>query len=148
MNLEEEKQDRQEILQRMREVERIAPEIAQELRHIRAKEWEHYEEILDMMLKSSPNAVFDLTERSSEYQQQKQIWLEHEKMAWLDKRKAEWKTQGKATSRADWQELCEYDWRVNELPNRELRWALHVLEQEATRRLQSEYEGKASSVEQ
>ncbi|MGE0822129.1 MAG: ferritin-like domain-containing protein [Candidatus Binatia bacterium] len=147
MNLVEEKQDRQDMQQRMREVERLAPEIAQELRRICAKERKHYEEILDMMLKSSPEAVFDLTERNPEYQRQKQIWLEQEKIAWVDKRKREWATRGKVTPWADWRGLCEHNWRVNELPNRELRWALHVLAQEGARRLPVASEGSASSVE-
>ena len=138
MNLEEEKQDRQDMLQRMREVERIDPEIARELRHIRALEWRHYEEILDMMLKSSPDAVFDLTERNPPYQRQKEAWLEQEKTAWLDKRKTEWENRGKSMPWADWQELCAYDWRVNGLPNRELRWALQVLAKETTKRLHGE----------
>lgn len=133
MNLDEEKQDRQDMLQRMREVERCNPELAQELRRIRAKEWNHYEEILDMMLKSAPDVVFDLTARSLEYQSQKQMWLEEEKMAWLDKRRAEWEAQGKLIPWVDWQDLREYDWRVNELPNRELRWAQQLLEREKGR---------------
>lgn len=86
-----------------------------------------------MMLKSAPDVVFDLTARSLEYQSQKQMWLEEEKMAWLDKRRAEWEAQGKLIPLADWQELREYDWRVNELPNRELRWAQQLLEREKGR---------------
>jgi|GEM_PF-6793441 len=57
-------------------------------------------------------------------EQEKQTWLAREKMAWLERRRSVWEANGKPVPWAEWLARREYEWAVNELPNRELHWAL------------------------
>ena len=58
-----------------------------------------------------------------EYMQQKQDWLATEKARWFNTRRDDWGARGKPTLWAEWRALWEYEWSVNGLPSRELRWA-------------------------
>lgn len=61
---------------------------------------------------------------SQSEEQQKRMWLAQEKMAWFEQRRSTWEANGKPIPWAEWLSRREYEWTVNELPNRELRWAL------------------------
>lgn len=61
--------------------------------------------------------------QSQDDEQQKITWLAREKMAWFERRRAVWEANGKSIPWAEWLARREYEWAVNELPNRELHWA-------------------------
>jgi len=130
MDVEEEKRDCTAMLEQLYSVvEHADPAIAHGLHRIREDEKRHREEILDMLLKSDPYALPHPTAEQAQLEQQKQAWLEQQKMEWFDKRQAEWEAAGKPVPWAEWIAEREFDWAVNELPNRELAWTQRFAEQ-------------------
>jgi rubrerythrin len=57
MDVEAEKQGCQDLLRRIYVAERVAPEIAEGLRRMRTDEKRHRDDLLDMMMKSEPDAL-------------------------------------------------------------------------------------------
>ncbi|HXG18795.1 MAG TPA: ferritin family protein [Methylomirabilota bacterium] len=130
LDVEEEKRDCATMLEHLYSVvERADPAIAEGLRRIREEEKRHREEILELLLKSDPYALPHPTAAQERLERQKQEWLEQQKMAWLDQRRAEWEAAGKPVPWAAWAAEREFEWRVNELPNRELEWTKRLAEQ-------------------
>lgn len=123
MDVEEEKRDCTAMLEHLYTVaEHADPKIAEGLRRIREDEKRHREEILDLLLKSDPYAVPRPEGDEAQLEEQKQAWLEQQKMEWLERRRADWEAAGKPTPWAEWIAEQEFEWTVNELPNRELEW--------------------------
>jgi hypothetical protein len=73
--------------------------------------------------------------QSKSKEQRKSTWLAREKMAWFEQRRSMWEANGKPISWAEWLARREYEWAVNELPNRELHWALWLGEESVPDRL-------------
>ncbi len=57
MDVEAEKQGCRDLLGRIHAAERVSPEIAEGLRRMRTDEKRHWEELLDMLMKSEPDAL-------------------------------------------------------------------------------------------
>ena len=130
MDIEEEKRDCASVLKQLYTVvEHADPDIAAELRRIRDDEKRHREEILDMLGKSYPYALPHVTADSAQLEKQKQTWLDLQKMEWFARRQAEWEAAGKPIPWAEWVGEKELEWRIKELPNRELIWTKHLAEQ-------------------
>jgi rubrerythrin len=123
MDLQEERKDQGELLRGLRAAEHLDPEIAEGLARLRRDEREHRAELLDMLMKSEPDAVPQLPTLSQELERQKQAWLARQKIEWLDQKRAVWEADGKLVPWAEWVARREYEWAANELPNRELHWA-------------------------
>jgi rubrerythrin len=122
MDVEEEKQDCTALLEQLNALDPEYPEIAEGLRRIREDEKRHREELLDLLLKSDPYALPVVTPEQEQWEREKQEWLEQQKREWFDKRRAEWEATGKPAPWAEWIAEREFEWAINELPNRELAW--------------------------
>jgi rubrerythrin len=127
---EEERRDEGRFVERINALELNHPELAAGLRRIRAAEKRHRDELLDLALKSNPNGLPVLSLDQGELDKQKQEWLEQQKMEWFDKRQAAWEAGGKQTPWAEWVAEREVEWKVSELPSRELQWLRRVAEQQ------------------
>jgi rubrerythrin len=122
LDLQEERKDHTELLDGLRAAEHVDREIAEGLLRLRQDERKHRAEILDMLMKSEPDAVPQLPTLSQELERQKHSWLAQQKMEWFDRKRAVWEADGKLIPWAEWIARREYEWTANELPNRELHW--------------------------
>lgn len=122
MDLQEERKDQTELLQGLRTAEHLDREIAEGLSRLRQDERKHRAELLDMLMKSEPDAVPQLPPLPQELERQKHAWLAQQKMEWLERKRAVWEADGKLIPWAEWVTRREYEWTANELPNRELHW--------------------------
>jgi rubrerythrin len=129
MDEDEEKQDASRFAQRINALEADHPALAEKLRRIRSTERRHRLELLDIAAKTNPAGLPVVMADQSALEQQKRVWLEQQKLEWFEQRHAEWEAGGKLTPWAEWVAERETQWRVTELPNRELRWRLYVAEQ-------------------
>jgi rubrerythrin len=131
-DVEEEKKDDSEFLKGIRLAERLDREIAEGLTRLRAEEQKHREELLSLLQKSEPDAVPLSPPQPEDAERKKLIWLAQQKATWLEQRQSLWEAEGKPISWAEWISRREYEWKANELPNRELHWARQLALQTAT----------------
>lgn len=122
MDLQEERKDQTELLHGLRTAEHLDREIAEGLSRLRQDERKHRAELLDMLMKSEPDAVPQPSPLPQALERQKHAWLAQQKMEWLERKRAVWEADGKLIPWAEWITRREYEWTVNELPNRELHW--------------------------
>gem|GEM_PF-6984490 len=113
-------------MRRINTLEPDYPELAEGLRRIRVTEYRHRLALLELESKANPNGLPVAPIGPDMRDEQKQAWLEQQKMAWFEQRRAGWEAGGKQTPWAEWVAERELQWQVNELPNRELQWRLHV----------------------
>jgi rubrerythrin len=123
MDLQEERKDQAELLHGLRTAEHLDREIAEGLSRLRQDERKHRAELLDMLMKSEPDAVPQPSTLPQALERQKHAWLARQKMEWFERKRAVWEADGKLIPWAEWVTRREYEWTANELPNRELHWA-------------------------
>ena len=73
-------------------------------------------------MKSEPDTVSQPSPLPQALERQKHAWLAQQKMEWFDRKRVVWEADGKLIPWAEWITRREYEWTVNELPNRELHW--------------------------
>jgi len=122
MDLQEEQKDQNEFLLGIRVAEQIDQDIAEGLTRLRRDEQKHRTELLDIMMKSEPDAVPQVPQLSHEEEERKRTWLAQQKMEWFEQKRAVWEAEGKLIPWAEWVARREYEWAANEAPNRELHW--------------------------